>query len=568
MRVPSITSRRDPRRAPRRHLGRFALAAALSAAGTAPAADGVGRVFAPNPVVTLRDPTLRDESPPAAFEPAYIEVPLRDISGQGTAADPYVLSGLYVTTEGTPGRARSLDGRFLFDRDDPRFEEVMVYFHIDSIQRRIQALGFPGICRRPIQVYVNSQPPGIPFPSSQSYYSPDGTGMGVLAFGTGGIDAAEDAEIIAHEYGHAILDAQVPNFGASRESFAIAEGFCDFLSAAVLAPASGGFGDACIGEWKAAPGLAGAPACLRRLDTAKRYPYDLTYVDRHRDGEIWSGTLWDIGRGIGIDETLALVLAANFLLAPDAGFSRAGEALLQADRDRTGGTHRDTIEAVLRERGILRPPLRLEGFALRDEEPDLPIPDEDPFGVESEIEWPGADAVLSALSIQVYVDIAHPFPPDLEVSLTSPAGTSVAIVPPWRFPTIYGSWDRPEGSGFAALAGEGATGTWRLRAVDTVAREKGTLRGWGIRILNIVRGETNDDGRIDLADAIRILQLLFGGAEIACWARADIDDDGVLDLADAMRLLAYLFADGPPPPPPFEAPGADPTPDDLACPTP
>jgi len=526
--------------------------------------DGLGRVFRPNPVVSLQDDTLRDQddADSAVPESAYEEVPLRDLSGSGTPEDPYTLSGPHVTTQGTPDRARSVSGEFLFHRSDRRFEEVMVYFHIDSIQRYIQEIGFSDLCRRQIRVYVNSEPPGIPFPADKSYYSPDGQGTGVLVFGTGGVDSAEDAEIIAHEYGHAVLDYQVPGFGSSREAGSLKEGFCDFFSAAALSSTSGGRGDACIGEWKAASYQA---SCLRRLDTAKRYPYDMTYSDRYQDSEIWSGALWDLARAVGSDTALKIVLEGNYLLSPDATFPGAGEALILADRGLFDGAHRGAIEAVLRDRGILRPPLRLEGFVIHQEDPEIPIPDDNPLGLKSALEYPHDEPILSGLSLQVYVDIGHPFPPDLQVVLTSPAGTGVPLTPPWSFPTIYGSLDLPGEGDLASFAGERAGGTWQLRIVDSVALEEGVLRAWGIRVLNITRGETNDDGAVDLSDALKILFFLFRGDDLPCETRADTDDDGSVSITDVVYLLTYLYLGGPEPPPPFDAPGSDPTPDELAC---
>jgi hypothetical protein len=39
----------------------------------------------------------------------------------------------------------------------------------------------------------------------------------------GGVDDAEDADVILHEYGHAIQDNQVPGFGSSLEAGAMAK---------------------------------------------------------------------------------------------------------------------------------------------------------------------------------------------------------------------------------------------------------------------------------------------------------------------------------------------------------
>ena len=76
----------------------------------------------------------------------------------------------------------------------------MSYYHIDTLQRYIQSLGFQNINNRSIKVNVNGTA------ADNSFYSPT---TKALTFGTGGVDDAEDAGIIAHEYGHSIQDNQV-----------------------------------------------------------------------------------------------------------------------------------------------------------------------------------------------------------------------------------------------------------------------------------------------------------------------------------------------------------------------
>ncbi len=80
-----------------------------------------------------------------------------------------------------------------------------------------------------------------------------------------------------------------------------------------------------------------------------------------------------------------------------------------------------------------------------------------------------------------------------------------------------------------------------------------------------VRGDANDDGRLDLSDAIQILRVLFAGGTAACRDAADANDSGTLDVSDAVTVLGYLFARGAPLRAPFPAPGPDPTTDGLAC---
>ncbi|MBI4605030.1 MAG: PKD domain-containing protein [Planctomycetes bacterium] len=83
------------------------------------------------------------------------------------------------------------------------------------------------------------------------------------------------------------------------------------------------------------------------------------------------------------------------------------------------------------------------------------------------------------------------------------------------------------------------------------------------------RGDADDNGKLELTDAIRILgYLVLGLAEPPCLDAADSDDNGKLELTDAIRVLGYLFlgneAPAPPGPPPSPC-GADPGDAHLGC---
>jgi hypothetical protein len=81
-----------------------------------------------------------------------------------------------------------------------------------------------------------------------------------------------------------------------------------------------------------------------------------------------------------------------------------------------------------------------------------------------------------------------------------------------------------------------------------------------------LRGDANDDGRVDISDSVRILSHLFLGADPSvCRQAMDANDSGTLDLSDAVFLLNGLFQGGPAPPPPYPEPGEDPSPDAIDC---
>lgn len=63
-----------------------------------------------------------------------------------------------------------------------------------------------------------------------------------------------------------------------------------------------------------------------------------------------------------------------------------------------------------------------------------------------------------------------------------------------------------------------------------------------------LRGDANDDGAINLTDAVFLLEHLFVQGPIPlCPDAADVNDSDSLNLPDVVYLLTFLFGSGPPP---------------------
>jgi hypothetical protein len=246
-----------------------------------------------------------------------------------------------------PASAFSASGDFLYAPDDPRFGEVMVYYHIDAAQRYVQSLGYSN---------RNDPPNGIRdrvtfasahwFSQDQSFYS---VSDDALHFGDGGWPDALDPDIIVHEYGHALLHDLAPHWGGG-DMEAIGEGFGDYLAATLAAGAGASADPACFGEWDSSAS-AEAAACLRRVDGNRQYPSGLT-GNAHVDGELWSRLLWDLRANAGQGTADKLALESSFYLPPAATWREAGQALLDADASLFGGAHRPLIVQALRARGL------------------------------------------------------------------------------------------------------------------------------------------------------------------------------------------------------------------------
>ncbi len=76
-----------------------------------------------------------------------------------------------------------------------------------------------------------------------------------------------------------------------------------------------------------------------------------------------------------------------------------------------------------------------------------------------------------------------------------------------------------------------------------------------------VRGESNGDGKFNIADPIATLEYLFvGSRRPVCLEALDANADGEVNISDPVRSLGYLFLGNSELPPPFGRPGISPRP--------
>jgi hypothetical protein len=300
-------------------------------------------VFFPNPVAQLGDQSLtdRDDADYEELQPAYRTVTLTDLDGSG------LLRGAYADVRGgrSEQRVSSPSNTFLFGRSDDGFEQVMAYYWITESQRYIQSLGF-GVWRRP----VNMEPQRLRINQWGLDNSFATTHKDEIRLGKGGVDDAEDAEVILHEYGHAIHFSQNFSF-ASVEAGAISEGFGDYWAVTVgqvLAPTP----DApCVADWDSVSYDPTAPHCLRRVDENLHYPEDL--VGRvHADGRIWSRALWDIRNALGNVRADTVILEGQFNF-PGTTMPDLARSTVAAAQQIYGNATANAVRAAFQSRGIL-----------------------------------------------------------------------------------------------------------------------------------------------------------------------------------------------------------------------
>ena len=233
----------------------------------------------------------------------------------------------------------------------------MAYFHIDRAQDYIQGLGVLNANNRQTRIDVNA------FPADNSFYLPDpgGKGTGSIAFGDGGVDDAEDGDVIVHEYGHAIQDNQVPGLRrrprrAAPWGRASATTWRRRSPRRSSPPARSARASPSGTPW--ASELPGDPPCLRRTDR------DLTLAQAQAGqgcsdpgefiycgGEAWSGALWDIrtevGRRGGGPQGDRVPRQPRGRLGPPRGIAGAGGRVRGRTRRR-----RRFVRTLLSQRGL------------------------------------------------------------------------------------------------------------------------------------------------------------------------------------------------------------------------
>src|SRR5262245_37084595 len=329
-------------------LATAALVTTSAVANAATTTSATGTVFYPNPVTTLGNENLTDnkDADDPVFAPAYRQVTLKFLDGSGT------LTGTYVRVKSNTGAAATYsNGAFpVFHRDSDQFEQIMGYYWVTTAQLYLQHLGFGSTLRpvnqRQIELRIDQ------FGGDNSFFRDDKAN---ITLGKGGVDDAEDAEVIIHEYGHSVQDGQVAGFGTTLESGSIGEAFSDYLSVVVTSWQAGVptlTPEACVADWDSVSYTSTVPHCLRRLDGNKVYPTDIV-GEVHRDGEIWSRALWDIRTALGDTKATTLIVDAQFDFAVDTSFHDAAVATVAAAQRLYGPSAAKAATKAFEARGIL-----------------------------------------------------------------------------------------------------------------------------------------------------------------------------------------------------------------------
>lgn len=299
-------------------------------------ADGQGMIWDPDPLTTAGveyggNYTDNNDTDSPYLNDQRMLVTLRDITLQDTV---YKLEGPYavlVDKESPSDVFPELkdSSAFNYMRSQQEFEDVMCYYHIDlSTRHLILDLGYD----EPKQRQFQCDPHGLSGDDNSHYMSSEN----YVAFGEGGVDDAEDADVIWHEHAHSFQTNLTGGMSYSGETMSLQEGSSDYWAASysrIINDYNWGY----VFSWDGHNEFWAG----RRCDLDWVYPDD--YVSGHDGGQIWSSALMDIWADLGRDLTDELFIETHYIWGYSPGLQDAAQAFIQADENLYDGAHKSVI---------------------------------------------------------------------------------------------------------------------------------------------------------------------------------------------------------------------------------
>lgn len=254
----------------------------------------------------------------------YVEA--RDI------AEPLLLPALYTGPD---------DPKLRVTRSDSSFEYLNAYYHLNTAAQTYSGLGYPPQFDFPLLYDARGTL------ADQSSFVPSMI-RPYLRFGVGGVDDAEDAEVIVHEFGHAMIDvfASNTNFGAERG--ALEEGMCDYLAITYSSRITDQ-NRSTVFDWDGHNEFWDG----RTLTDARTYPTD-KQDDIYSDGILWASAMAEIATHIGEETCDAIALQSIFGWFPYMLMTDAAQLVIKSDSLLNNGANHDIISSVFCARGMLR----------------------------------------------------------------------------------------------------------------------------------------------------------------------------------------------------------------------
>ena len=304
------------------------------------------QVFQPDPLTALNLTygglyADHNDSNLAWMNAAYLTTQLKATFDNGT--NTFYLENAYAKIDDieSPSIApvTSTTPSFLFNRSESGFEDVNALYHITRFHDYISSIGYDTMMNLQLTVDTHAQ-----FGADNSVFNRNG-GSPTLCLGTGGVDDAEDADVIIHEYCHGVSWSANHNNNFSNDRSALDEGLADYFATSYSRAISSFHWDSVFtwdGHNEYWPG--------RTASTANNYPYSGNIWSI---GEIWNAAMSKIWGDLGQVVSDKLMLESLPFFTDNTTLPEAAMYVLESDTLLFGGIHTNTICADFKSKNLL-----------------------------------------------------------------------------------------------------------------------------------------------------------------------------------------------------------------------
>lgn len=305
-----------------------------------------GNIFRPDPLTTAQvaygNPYFDNSNATNTSLDAQMQQVVFNATFDGTN---FILENQFVRIKEldlpTANPVTSTTPSFFYNRSQDGFEDVNAFYHINEFQKYVSQLGF-NIANGMVDVDTHGFNG-----SDNSYFSPNANPQRLI-FGTGGVDDAEDADVLVHEYGHFLSESAAPGSNVGHERRSLDEGFCDYLCAAYSKSLSS-FDNLNVYNWDGHNEFWNG----RVVSTNRGYPLNLSPSNIYRNGEMWSTALFKLRNEIGRETTDSIIFEAQYSYAQNIAMDDAAYLLVQADTALFNGKYYCAIYKNTLEQGFL-----------------------------------------------------------------------------------------------------------------------------------------------------------------------------------------------------------------------
>ncbi len=236
---------------------------------------------------------------------------------------------------------------FSYTRNQSGFEDVNAYYHLTTYQKYMQSLGF-NLASDTIEVDVHALSG-----ADNSMFSTGG-GVGRLFFGEGGVDDAEDADVILHEYGHAIAESAAPGTNNGIERRCLDEANGDYIATS-YSRLTNPFNWQDMFSWDGHNEFWSG----RQATSLKDYQtLSFSFIYDHTD--IWVSCLMETWAAIGRDATEEVLLESLHSYVSNLTMVDAAKLYLQADTLLNTNANAFIMRTEFARRNILSAPISID----------------------------------------------------------------------------------------------------------------------------------------------------------------------------------------------------------------